>query len=317
MRNRAHRAAARAFALAALLVAGAAHAEGTPAQEADKHFRRAVGLYDETNYAGALVEFQRAYEIQSSYQVLYNIARSHFELQDYASALLAFKRYLEDGGKKIASRRRKDVEKEIEKLEKRVAKLTISITEPGAAVTIDDAKVGTSPLPAPVLVTAGRRKVTATVAERPPVTELVTVVGGEDQALTLTIPVLPKPRVEVVTKRAPSMVLPLVAWVGTGLVTTAAVTTGVLALGASSDLKAALGAFPASAGAIDAAHGKAGRLAAASDVLTGFAIAGAGVSVFLTVRQLRAEPEAEAPTPPMVTAHPFVFPGGVGMFGSF
>ena len=115
----------------------------SPSGQADQHFRSGVQLFKESDFAAALVEFQRAYDIDPKYQVLYNIAESHYQLQDYASALQTYQRYLDEGGPKIAFKRRKGVEGEIVTLSRRVATLTITTGEPGASVTIDDRAVGT------------------------------------------------------------------------------------------------------------------------------------------------------------------------------
>jgi hypothetical protein len=249
--------------------------------------------------------------------VLYNIGESQFQLQNYADALKTLQRYLNEGGAKIGAKRKKDVDKDIEKLKQRVATLTVVTNEPGADVTIDDVASGTTPMAEPVLVSAGKRKVTATVSGRPPVTEVVQLAGGDDKTVTLTIAALPPPtKIVEVTKQAPSMMVPLIGWVGTGLLTTAAVTTGVLALGASGDLKDKLAAFPGNQTAISGAHSKAVGLGVATDVLTVTALAGAGVATWLTIRTLRA-PASDARPPTAPSAKIVPFPGGAGVVGTF
>jgi hypothetical protein len=144
------------------------------------------------------------------------------------------------------------------------------------------------------------------------VTQVVQIAGGDDQTITLQMPAPPPPPVDVVAPPPrPSMTIPLVAWAGTGAVVTGAVVTGLLALGASSDLKEKLGAFPGDPSAITAARGKTAAFALATDIITGTAIAAAGVSIFLTVRSSRA-PEATAQSARIV-----VSPTGVGVAGSF
>lgn len=306
---------ALAALLAALASATTALADG--AGEADKHFKHGVTLYKENDYAAALAEFQRAYEIQPSWQVLYNIGESQFQLQDYANALKTLQRYLNEGGAKIGAKRKKDVDKDLEKLKQRVATLTVVTNEPGAAVTIDDVASGTTPMAEPVLVSAGKRKVTATLSGRPPATEVVQLAGGDDKTVTLTIAALPPPtKIIEVTKPSPSLMVPLIAWVGTGLLTTAAVTTGVLALGASGDLKDKLAAFPGNQAAINSAHGKAVGLGVATDVLTITALAGAGVATWLTIRAVRPA-ASDAPPPTAPTARLVPMPGGVALVGTF
>lgn len=310
------RARARTFAaalmLAATAVPGSALADA--AGDADKHFRRGVERYKDNDYTAALVEFQRAYETQPSYQVLYNIGETQYQLQDWASALKTFQRYLQEGGKRVSPKRKKDVEKEVEKLKARVATVTIVTSEPGATVTVDDVAVGTSPLPEPVMVSAGKRKITATLPGRPPVIEVVQLAGGDVKDMSLTIPALvPK----IVTKELPSIAVPLSAWAATGAIVTGAVVTGVLALGASGDVKDQLAAYPADPKAIESAHKKAIAFSIATDVLTAAAIAAGGVSIWLTVKHRRDAEAASAPAPPPPSARLVFYPNGIGVSGSF
>ena len=75
--------------VALLAATGDARAEdGALASQHDaaKHFERAVVLYGESDYQGALVEFKRAYAIAPNPTVLYNIGEAQFQLQDYAGA---------------------------------------------------------------------------------------------------------------------------------------------------------------------------------------------------------------------------------------
>lgn len=308
-----------ALLAAAMAFSGAARADN--AADADKHFHRGVDLYKDSDYRAALVEFQRAYDTLPSWQVLYNIGESQFQLQDYADALKTLTRYLDEGGKKVPAKRRKEVEKDIEKLKTRVAVLKVSASEAGATITIDDAPVGTSPLPEPLIVSAGRRRITATMGSRPPVTEVVQVAGGDTLTIKLTIPPEPPPQVQVMQSPQPSSVLgPVIAWVSTGAVAVGAITTGILALGASSDLKNELAKYPADPKVISSAHGKALAFSVATDVLSAIALGGAGVSIWLTVRGPKAaadqapKPSAPAPKP---AARIVVYPNGVGVAGSF
>src|SRR5438046_1076480 len=66
--------------------------------DAAKHFQRGVTMYTEADYRAALVEFRRAYEIAPNATVLYNIAQTYYQLQDYAGALVTFERYLAEAG---------------------------------------------------------------------------------------------------------------------------------------------------------------------------------------------------------------------------
>ncbi len=284
--------------------------------EADERFRRGVQLYNETNFSAALVEFQRAYDIDPKYQVLYNIAETYYQLQDYANALKTYQRYLQEGGNKIAAKRRKDVETEIEKLTKRVAMLTITTSEPGATVSVDDVVVGKTPLE-PLSVSAGRRKITATLAGRIPVTETVDLAGGDQKTLQLVIAALPAPLVaKPEPKPTPSIVPQVISWSATGALAAGAVVTGVLALGASSDLEAELVRFPGDADALASAQDKAFNLGLATDILIGASVAAAALSVYFTVDWAIASDEADKSRRPPA-ARLIVLPGSVAVEGTF
>ena len=64
---------------------------GAAVDQAKAHFKTGTELYDENNFRGALVEFQRAYQLAPSYRVLYNIGQVDMELADYAGALTAYR----------------------------------------------------------------------------------------------------------------------------------------------------------------------------------------------------------------------------------
>jgi hypothetical protein len=303
--------------LALLLAAGRAVAAG---DDAEAHFQRGVERYRDNDFAGALVEFKRAYTLDAKYQVLYNVAESYFQLQDYANALKTFQQYLYEGGNKLSAKRRKEVDRDIEKLRRRVTLVTVETKETGATIAVDDVPVGTTPLAEPVLVSSGRRRISATLAGRPPVTQVVDLVGGESSTITLAIPAQDV-KVVTLTVQRPSIVPAVIAWGATGVVLTSAVVTGVVALGASGDLKDKLAAFPADPKAIASAHAKTAALAAATDVLGAFALAGAGVAIYLTIKVQRAAPRAVEPTPPSAFLTPRVdvvlHPTGAALVGSF
>lgn len=310
------------------------------APDAGEHFKRGVQLYKEYDYAGALVEFQRAYDVDPKYQVLFNIAESHYQLQDYANALKAFQRYLDDGGTQIPAKRRKDVEAEIATLSKRIATLTIQTSEPGATVTIDDRAVGTSPLE-PIVVSSGRRKISATLPGRAPATTTVDLAGGDKKTIALEIPPAPgaggppagtSPPPD---EEEPSPIPMVVMWSVTGAVAVGAVITGSLALGASSDVEEELGRFPGNADSLASASDSASTLGLVTDILIGTAVVSAGVATYFTVDYVfasedgAAEEEAvpasdeeaarnrRAHAPPTGTARVVVSPRGLAFAGTF
>ncbi|HUJ57598.1 MAG TPA: hypothetical protein VLX92_03885 [Kofleriaceae bacterium] len=172
--------------LAVLLAASIAHAQA-PTDDARTHFNRGTELYDANNFRGALVEFQRAYELAPNYRLLYNIGQVDLELQDYAAALTALTRYLREGGPDVPRDRLQQVNQDIERLKGRVGTVTVQ-TVAGAEVLVDDASVGYAPLPDPIPVNAGRHKFTVHAAGRDPVTRVIDVAGLEKLTVALALP---------------------------------------------------------------------------------------------------------------------------------
>jgi hypothetical protein len=267
-----------------------------PAGEADAHFRRGVDLYKETDYAAALIEFRRAYELEPRYQALYNIAETHYQLTDYASALRAFEKYLHDGGAQIAPGRRDEVQKEIEKLRTRVATLEVTANLPDVDIAVDDLSVGKTPLAAPLMVSAGRRKLTATRAGKPPITQIVELAGGDIKKVALVVP-----DDGGAPEAAPAGRVPVVPWVITGVLAAGAVVTGALALGASSAVNSDRGTLSPNptelATQLSSDHNKTVALAATTDVLIGSAAVAGIVSIYFTATAGRRKPADEKSAP--------------------
>lgn len=299
------------FLLSLALASGSASAAESKAptkasrEEAQKRYERGRELYDESDYRGALVEFSRAYELAPSFRLLYSIALVQYQLQDYASALRSYERYLKEGGSDVPAQRREEVQRELTKLRSRVASLTITTDKPGAEVTVDDVVVGTTPLPEPVVVSAGRRRISATLPGQPPVSRAVDVAGSDTLTVALEFgtpvaarpPTASAPREEapvgVKTEAAPKGV-PWVAWGTTGGLAAAAGVCGVLALGASKDLDTKRGTFGVTREELDDASKKTKQFALMTDVLLGATVVSAGVSTWLTLTRGSDTPASSA-----------------------
>lgn len=201
-----------ASALAIMLATPFAAAQSAPAgaassSEARTHFERGVTFYNEADYAAALVEFKRAYALAPTWQVLFNVGQSDFQLRDYAGALVTLQQFLDEGKDRVPDERRALVTSELADLANRVGHATITSNAAGAEVTMDDAAVGVTPLSQPVLVSVGIRKLTATLAGRTPIGREVAVAAGETVAVHLDFPELPSAMARPAPTSAPAMVL--------------------------------------------------------------------------------------------------------------
>ncbi len=281
--------------LAALSIPASAHAQGKPgaptSDEASTRFRAGVAFYKGGDFAAALVEFKRAYELAPNYRVLYNLGQTSQELNDYAAALSAFEQYLREGGKEVDAPRRAKVGEWIDDLNKKVATITVETNVEGAEILVDDVPVGTTPLGDAVVVNAGRRKLAATAPGHTPVQRMIDVAGTDERKVKLElVPVdanKDKPQPEPPKQPEPvqeSREVPVAGWVVLGLTGATGIATGIfggLALSARGDLDDELAKFPGNASAIEDAQSKTKSLAIATDVLGAVTIAGAATTAII------------------------------------
>ena len=196
--------------LAVLLGALAAPqaARASEKEEARKHYDRAIELVDDGQLEGAIVEFQRSYDLTHHFAVLYNIGQVFVSLAKPVEAVDAYERYLADGGKKITAARRAEVEQEIARQKARIATLEIRGLPEGAGVRVDGKEIGKAPITAPVRVGVGTHAIAVSAEGYDPAETEVTVAGEDQKVVEL---VLAK---HVVETPPPPPVVPVapVAW---------------------------------------------------------------------------------------------------------
>jgi hypothetical protein len=263
----------------------------SPVERARVHYERGLQLFNEENYDAALFEFERAYELSPSYKILYNMGRIQRQQNNYAAAMRSYARYLSEGGTTVPPERRTEVEREIEILKPRVARVTVIVNVDDADVYSDDTPVctatiesscfGKSPLKAPLVVNGGRHKITAVKRGYTTATSLISVVGSDAIDVKLELISLDRPPAPPTN---PWVTPAIIGWglTGAGLIT--AGVTAVLATKASDKQTSAVGMFGATRSSLDAAREKTHTLGNVTDgFLIGSAVA-AGVSTYLTIR---------------------------------
>lgn len=157
-------------------------------EEASRRFLRGKELYNEGDYRTALVEFRRAYELAPNYVVLFNIGQVQQNVNDYAGALDSFEKYLIQGGANIDAKRKVDVEKEIDKLRSRVARVEIITSIPDADVTINDLPVGKTPFAKSLVLNPGRHRIVASKEGRVTASQTIEIASGDTPSVKLDLP---------------------------------------------------------------------------------------------------------------------------------
>jgi len=325
-------------------------------REARERYDNAVKLYEEGAYDAALVELNRAAELRPSYKLYYNIGQVRYAMHDYAAASDAYRRYLEQGGDKIPSSRREQVQKELNDLAQRVAKLTIDVDVPGAEILIDDVPAGTSPLPAPLVVNSGIRLVTVRHPDYLPQTRRVTLAGNVQDRVTFTLvghgaaagpdtaagaaaagksstaptPSSGPPPFAVEgslgsdaaahadqTRHHASSTAMWIGWATTGALAVGATVTGVVTLSKNSKLADDRGRLEVSDAEIKDQASHVRTLAIVTDVLTAGAVVAGGVSLWLTIDHFSGKKAGAAGSLGRSTFRVGVAPRGVRLETSF
>jgi PEGA domain len=155
--------------------------------EVEARFKKGVELFKEADFRAALVEFRRAYDKSKNPKILYNIAKTEFQLTDYVAAIATYERYLAEGTSVIDKARRAEVEDELPKLRARVATATITTSVPGATVSVDDEVVGTSPLASPVLLNPGSHRIVVRKDGFVESSRRIEVAGGDFPAIDVRL----------------------------------------------------------------------------------------------------------------------------------
>ncbi|MCA9597230.1 MAG: PEGA domain-containing protein [Myxococcales bacterium] len=144
-------------------------------------------LYQDGDYAGAKLKFERAYDLSKDARLLWNVAAAEKNLRHYSKVIRALERYLAEGGDTISDEDRADAERLIQTVSEFVTKVRFDVNEPGATVTVDADDVGQTPIADPVLVDMGRRTIKATKTGFKDASVKQDLPGGEEVTIKLKL----------------------------------------------------------------------------------------------------------------------------------
>lgn len=144
-------------------------------------------LYQDGDYAGALVKFQRAYELSHDPRLLWNMAACEKNLRRYARMLRLIERYEKEAGSRLTEQDRQEARQLVDTVRLLVSTVRISVNEPGASVFVDGELVGKTPLPDPVLVDLGTHRVRVTKPGYEEATLVQEISGASEIALSFAL----------------------------------------------------------------------------------------------------------------------------------
>ena len=128
---------------------------------AKEHYENGRLLFDNRDYSGAALKFRLAYESAHDARLLWNVAAREKQLRHCAKMSVLLEQYLREGSSLISETERANAQTVLDTLQPFVGHLELTVNEPGATVTVDDEKVGTTPVSI-FRVDMGTRKVRVT-----------------------------------------------------------------------------------------------------------------------------------------------------------
>jgi hypothetical protein len=127
--------------------------------EAKDDYVAARILFNDEDFTGALVKFQRAYERAGDPRLLWNMAACEKNLRHYANVLRLLERYEREGSHLMSAGHRAEFTDVLRTVRLLVSRVQLQVDPDGAQVFLDDVLVGTTPLAEPILVDLGLRKI--------------------------------------------------------------------------------------------------------------------------------------------------------------
>jgi hypothetical protein len=173
------------FATLPAQLAHAAEPDATAKADAAKRFDRGLTLFDEGDNAGALAEFKQVYATLPNPVVLYNIGLVYAAMFRPVDAVDALKQVVDAPSLSPAQHER--AKNALADQEARIGRLSITSVPAGAHISVDNVDVATTPLTAPLRVSAGSHVVGAVAEGYALARKEVVVAGNADAQLSFEL----------------------------------------------------------------------------------------------------------------------------------
>jgi copper chaperone CopZ len=149
--------------------------------EARRHFKLGIKLYQDTNYLGALAEFEAAYAAKPGPSSLQNVALCQKALFRYREAATTLEELLKAHGSELSEGETKAVTEAITELRGLVGSIVVHVEPSEAKVTVDGRAVSLAELRAGVDVNVGEHTLVADLPGYARLSRVVRVASGQKQ----------------------------------------------------------------------------------------------------------------------------------------
>lgn len=280
---------------------GTLQEERTPdLEKARVHFAQGVQFYNAGDYKLSLIEFRRSYELSKNCRILYNIGQVNQQLGNYTNALKALEQYLRESGGEVDEERKTEVTSNIQLLKTRVAHIRIISNVAAPEVLIDGFPVDAKNSNADIVLDPGDHHVDLRKPGYQSGGTVIALAAGDVNKVRINLVRVPSTVRVVAPASNPTprrgSTLTWIGWTTTATTALGAGVTGVLAVMQANELAELRNSSWSTQAQRDEVGSRARAFSIASDVLTGTAVVVGAMSLYLTLRSDKAEPERRPAT---------------------
>jgi hypothetical protein len=116
-------------------------------------------LFGDSDFAGAVVKFERALDQSGDLRLLWNMAVCEKNLRHYVQVLRLLERYRREYGSHLSRTQWVEVASVVDTVRTLISEVQLRVVPDGAEVFLDGVSQGTSPLPERMLVDLGTRRI--------------------------------------------------------------------------------------------------------------------------------------------------------------
>jgi hypothetical protein len=139
------------------------------------------------DFAGALLKLSQAYDLSKDPRLLYNMAICEKNLHHYTRMRALLERYASEAGAAADPTTKANVDRALEAVKNLIGAVTVTVSEPGATVSIDGGAPALTPLAAPLAVDQGRHTLLVEKDGYEPVERPIDVMGGKPIRAEVTL----------------------------------------------------------------------------------------------------------------------------------